>query len=56
MFVLLNWYAELLMDNLAEHENAAATSQIRSDKFPMNLWSMSVPAYCLDVVIGRCMT
>lgn len=56
MLVLLNWYAELLMDNLAEHENAAATRQIRSDKFSMNLWSMPVPAYCPDVVIGWCMT
>lgn len=31
VLVLLNWYALLLMDNLAEHENAAASLQIRSD-------------------------
>lgn len=43
LFVLLE-YAELLMDNLAEHENVAAPRQIRSSKFSMNLWSTSVPA------------
>lgn len=45
VIVLLNWNAELLMDNLAEHENAAAPLQIRSDSFSMYLWSMPVPAY-----------
>lgn len=52
VLVHLNWYAELLMDNLAEHENAVALLQIRSDEFSMNLRSMPVPAYWCDVVTG----
>lgn len=43
------------MDKLAERENTAASRQIRSDNISMNLWSMFVPAYWCDVVIGWCM-
>lgn len=43
------------MDKLAEQGNTATSRQIRSDNISMNLWSMSVPAYWCDVVIGRCM-